>query len=223
MADPAKDSSRALKLIDIMLEDACERPRMYARGPHGLEDKIVTLEYLREWLLSDSDEYPSIADLGYFRFLRYEFEDLGAFSLSTRLSMDTDMTPEQITQAVADAWRKFRQSPFRVPRNPVVNAGPITACGGNTRKRACVAAALNCTPQRIGRFRFAKRPPPICVRHAEKPISNPQSEIINLRRGHSLPRGGRGCVASGPGVGDNGRFAETVFASFGSMQKGSTS
>ena len=83
---------------------------MYAATPEALEEKLVTMEDLREFVITGEAEYT--ARFGYSGFL--VSEGYGAAIFTTASTYDEIQSKQDPFEAVAEFWQRFLCSRFRM-------------------------------------------------------------------------------------------------------------
>jgi hypothetical protein len=107
---PRSSIDELLQYIDDTYREIVDRPRMYAATPESLEEKLITLEDVREFAIT-CERIGSMRS-GYFNFLMSEGFGVAIFTSSEQFAQRTDIA--DAFAAVADLWGRFLNSTFRV-------------------------------------------------------------------------------------------------------------
>jgi hypothetical protein len=110
------DLDRLLRYIDDLYDTWMRRPEAYASSPQSLEDTFLTLECLREFMLSDAPRPAPVADCAYVRFLANAYPDLGVSMFTARVLREGQSTEEHTESLFAGfvtCWRRFLSSAYR--------------------------------------------------------------------------------------------------------------
>jgi hypothetical protein len=111
-------TARALQYIDDLFLLECERPEGFARNARYLELRFVTLEQLRENILSPT-WLPARHRYGYFLFLRNSFPQLSApnfTDIDDRFTREITDDEKQLTFEFVKCWGRYLASDFRRTR-----------------------------------------------------------------------------------------------------------
>jgi hypothetical protein len=111
--------ARLLLYIDRLYANWSRRPDAYSPSPQSMESTFVTLERLREFMLSDGGAEPPVPDCGYARFLHHEYPALGVRSFTWREPSGCDSGEEAQATLFAEfveCWGRFLASAYRKQR-----------------------------------------------------------------------------------------------------------
>lgn len=103
------DSETVVRYIESRYSDICERPQMYAMDPESLEEVLIALEDVREFLLSGLPV--SAPGRGrYFAFLAKTVEGAATYVARRRYDCGGTIDKSTLFQELCTHWNRFRQS-----------------------------------------------------------------------------------------------------------------
>jgi len=98
--------------IEELMKRFCGKPSAYVGSPQSLEDVLIVLEHLRDWIING--EEPPIADLGYFRHLEHRYPEQGNLASVAYGAKAQEKTADELFQAIVDEWQAYLASGYRV-------------------------------------------------------------------------------------------------------------
>jgi hypothetical protein len=101
-----RSSDEILKYIDDFYNHALERPFMYASSPQSLEETLITLEKLREFIVSDRPDQCT-EKTGYEAFLLNQGYGVSQFTSNYYPSRSLTDHDKRVFRDLSDFWKKY--------------------------------------------------------------------------------------------------------------------